>query len=264
MKTKSKSASQRRAENRQRTQNIRSTKAVNTEHVANSESVVSLANQNAHAQLFEQQYSFHDFDPTTVLHGEINIAALDQFSMLCGLIPPSWLYGATQRGENIGSHKCDPGTFLVQIHYVSGHYLVSCQQNNIISVYDTLPCPHRTKQVLPQLKTLYTALNNTDNPLQNIEYKVSQFQGTTVDCGVFAVANVHMLISGKNPQTAVLNQSKLRPHILHCLLTKCVTAFPVLEKDDPLSSSVLMNKYFTSSTKREMTLKSQCLIEMGF
>ena len=69
MKIKGKSASQRRAENRERMQNARSANACNPPKVVTAPITQPVASSGDQAlalsTTFEQQYSFHDFDPTT-------------------------------------------------------------------------------------------------------------------------------------------------------------------------------------------------------
>lgn len=85
-------------------------------------------------QLTTNDHLYHDFNPNSVLQGELPIAALDMFSHLCGLLPPSFVYGAVMRNEVLHTHSVDAATTVVQIHYTSGHYLVSSQQNGVVTI----------------------------------------------------------------------------------------------------------------------------------
>ena len=164
------------------------------------------------------EYVFHGLDPRDVLHGEILIIAMDKFSLLAGLIPPSNLYSVESGGQS--SHpnlSIEPDAFAVQIPYSHRHYLVSNQKNGKIYLYNRLPNPNRTNVLLKQLFILYKLLQTDPNPIEKVTYIVSQFQGTSVDCGVFAGANALLLISGQDPQSTVLNQPALRQHLFYCL-----------------------------------------------
>ena len=91
-----------------------------------------------------------------------------------------------------------PDAFAVQIHYSHGHYLVFYQKNGKIYLYDSLPNPNRTKLLLKHLLILYKLLQTDPNPIE-VTYIVSQFQGASLDCGVFAAANALLLVSGQDP-----------------------------------------------------------------
>lgn len=59
----------------------------------------------------------------------------------------------------------DLDTNAVQIHYINGHYVISCQRGNEIVLYDTIPNRvKRIKDLLPQLKTLYVRVRQMLNP----------------------------------------------------------------------------------------------------
>ena len=103
---------------------------------------------------------------------EIDIAALDKFSNLLGLIPPSYLYRSVIRKEDLKEKKYR----AVQIHC-----LVSHQSNHKIFVYDSLP-NNRIHQLLPQLKAMYVMLENLADPQSYITYVIGQLQGCTLDC----------------------------------------------------------------------------------
>lgn len=57
--------------------------------------------------------------------------------------------------------------------------------------------------------------------------KPAQNQGTTLDCGVFAIANTHYIASGKDPSQLNVNQAMLRSHLHKCLQEETVDDFPV-------------------------------------
>ena len=162
----------------------------------------------------------------TVLDGELDIQALDAFSVLCNLTPPSIPYLAEREKEDLGWRKVEPYHDAIQIHYVTNHYVVVHHKNGIITIYDSLYNPQRITQMLPQLKILYTTLANNPNPFANIRYIVTQSQGSTADCGLFAAANAHLLLTGANPQDVLLQQGALLQHLYQNLIRKSITQFP--------------------------------------
>ena len=181
---------------------------------------------NAPADRLSQQFMLHGFDPSTVLDGELDIQALDAFSVLCNLTPPSVPYLAEREKEDLGWRKVEPHHDAIQIHYVANHYVVVHHRNGIITIYDSLYNPQRINQMLPQLNILYTTLANNPNPFANIQYVVTQSQGSTADCGLFAAANAHLLLTGTNPQDVLLQQGALRQHLYQCLIRRSITPFP--------------------------------------
>ena len=181
---------------------------------------------NAPADGLSQQFMLHGFDPSTVLDGELDIQALDAFSVLCNLTPPSVPYLAERKKEDLGWRKVEPYHDAIQIHYVANHYVVVHHKNGIITIYDSLYNPQRIIKMLPQLKILYTTHANNPNPFANIQYVVTQSQGSTADCALFTAANAHLLLTGTNPEDVLLQQGALRQHLYQCLIRKSVTPFP--------------------------------------
>ena len=196
-----------------------------------------------------QDVLLHGFTPSTVFHGELQIAALDAFSRLLHLLPPSVLFSACMNRDNLGQHRVHPSATAVQIHYIPGHYLVSYQHQGTITLYDSLPHYQRVQQLMPQLKVLYLLLSNGQPP---IRYVVSQLQGFSPDCGLFAAANACHLLSGYNPQSSTFAQHKMRQHIYHCLTTGVVTPFPTCGISSA-SNEDLMDRYFTTSLQNQAT-----------
>ena len=161
-----------------------------------------------------------------------------------GLLPPSFLYGATLAQDNIGHLRADSDARIVQIHILPGHYVVSCQEKGKITIYDSVPSLDRSLQLLPQLKIRYVVLDNHPNPLSLVNYIVTQTHHGSSDCGLFAAAIAYLLITDQNPQHVILDQNALRAHLYNCLRMESVTAFPALTFN---ISDTAMCKYFTNS-----------------
>ena len=203
--------------------------------------------------------SGHLFDPASVLQGDIDIQALDMFSVLMGLQPPSCIYAATlskgKRSQNtVSQHIVSPTDTFVQIHYIDSHYVVSHQQNQMVYVYDSLPSCQRVCQLLPQLTMLYEILKSNSNPDSRIKYIIAQHQGSTNDCGAYAAANAYFVSVGQNPQNMILDTKLLRQHLFQCLFDNCVTPFPCKPQTD--RTTYLMDQYFTNSLKSKTIVKS--------
>ena len=94
---------------------------------------------------------------------EISIEVLDlsyvvlkhQYSDEHGLLLPSRVYAHILENRPLPATDRFPShCTAVQIHYVQGHYVVSYQFMNSITIYDSLPYIGRLEQVMPQLKIL--------------------------------------------------------------------------------------------------------------
>lgn len=97
---------------------------------------------------------------------------------------------------------------------------------------------------MPQLLLLYESLRTEEHPESAVRYVVAQFQGSTVDCGLFAAANAYLLLHGHNPQLMQLDQNQLRTHLCQCLQNRTVTSFPVIQTQQPCPQ---LQRYFTAS-----------------
>ena len=200
--------------------------------------------------------SFTAATPHHVLSGEIHIEALDEFSVLAGLIPPQTLYYAVLSGcASLKELEIDESVFAVQIHYITGHYVVSHQNELGIFVFDSKPYTERVVDLLPQLLLLYKKLRREDNPAACIQYKISQLQGNTNDCGVFAAANAINLLRSIDPCSVMLDTAQLRNHLYNCLVTKTISPFPSLSAQ--VSGTPWMSQYFNSQLSKETLRKQQ-------
>ena len=98
-----------------------------------------------------QDILVHRFNPSTVLLENLPIAVLDAFLHLINIIPLSAVCSASITGNDLAPQKIQPRLTAVQMHYIQGHYVVSHQNQRIITIYDSLPSAQRVQQVVPQL-----------------------------------------------------------------------------------------------------------------
>ena len=157
---------------------------------------------------------------------------------------PSFLYGAALAQDYVEPLHADANSRIVQIHIIPGHYVVSCQDEGQITIYDSVPYVERSVQLLPQLKVRYSLLDDHPDPLSLVKYIIPQIQSGSSDCGLFAAANAYLLLSGTNPQNVILQQSELRSHLHRCLKLKSVTPFPTSATN--ITDSAI-NRYFSKS-----------------
>ena len=183
--------------------------------------------------------TFAYIDPNDVLIGELGIDVLDKVSLLIGLIPPGTIYYGVQTKSVNESLRVEKDKYHVQIHFIANHYIVSCQAKGKITIYDSLPDTSRISSLKPQLESLYYDVKTED-----ICYCVPQFQGATVDCGLFACANAIMLLKFINPTTVKLDQTKLRSHLKNILTSGTVSLFPTCSSIAPLGH------YFTEQLQK--------------
>lgn len=130
----------------------------------------------------------------------------------------------------------------VQIHYINGHYLISCQLPPNIYVFDSLKHYQRINELMPQLQLMYASVSNQTVKQKDIKYIVPQSQGVSVDCGAFSVANVISLLHNTDPSNIIFNQNKLRSHIFQSLYGHQFLMFPHSVKNSiDKTSDVLIN-----------------------
>ena len=79
---------------------------------------------------------------------------------------------------------------------------------------------HQTK------RQVCSILNSNKNELKTVALLVQQ-QSNTIDCGVFALAFIHYILSEKKAPVEVnFDTSKMRTHLLHCLVENELSQFP--------------------------------------
>lgn len=194
---------------------------------------------------------FHGISYTDVLVGEITIAIMDlisirikaQFKEKFGLFPPSYIYAKICAKEILNENEMITSDIkAVQIHYINGHYLISCQLPPNIYVFDSLKHYQRINELMPQLQLVYASVSNQTVKQKDIKYIVLQSQGVSVDCGAFSVANVISLLHNTDPSNIIFHQNQLRSHIFQSLYGHKFLMFPHSVKNSiDKTSDVLIN-----------------------
>ena len=199
-----------------------------------------------------------------IFDGEIPIEILDfssvvlkhQFSVEYGLLPPSRVYAHILENRPLPATDRIPSYYTaVQIHYVQGHYVVSYQFMNSITIYDSLPYIGRLEQVMPQLKILYQSF--VENPETPVSYCTPQHQGNSTLCGAFVVAfTVALLLKQAPLQRTNFISRGMRPHLLNCLKQEHFQFFPSTRNE--VQS---IEDYFLSQTNLQAQYEKEKLKE---
>lgn len=96
--------------------------------------------------------------------------------------------------------------------------------NDTVFLYDSLDHdvqPDAVHQICNMLKSESAALTIESKPAQN--------QGNTLDCGLFAIANMYYIASGREPSSLTLNQKALCTHLIKCIRTGTMEDFPLVQ-----------------------------------
>ena len=201
-----------------------------------------------------------------IFDGEIPIEILDfssvvlkhQFSVEYGLLLPSRVYAHILENRPLPATDRIPSYYTaVQIHYVQGHYVVSYQFMNSITIYDSLPYIGRLEQVMPQLKILYQSF--VENPETPVSYCTPQHQGNSTLCGAFVVAfTVALLLKQAPLQRTNFVSRGMRPHLLNCLKQEHFQFFPSTRNEVQsienyfLSQTILQAQYEKEKLKESV------------
>ena len=74
------------------------------------------------------------------------------------------------------------------------------------------------------------ALLATPKASIKMKYLDTQMQCGSADCGIFAIAFALALANGEQPGAYYFDQPKMRNHLMECLESKRILAFPVKRK----------------------------------
>lgn len=174
-----------------------------------------------------------DFESMLVVNSELSIEVVDHVISLMNdnfSLTPKMFFCSHIYYKSVTSRRIAKLTDFVQIHFIDCpkcHYLISCQINGKISIYDSVDDKRHVEYLLPQLKIIYEDVNE-----HGLQYKVPQKQGNNDLnlCGFFAVANAISLLNGEVPESRPLNESLMRSCLHRCILDKNLTLFsPVFE-----------------------------------
>ena len=181
------------------------------------------------------QHLYTGVNFTDILAGEAPINLVDLISMRLRTQyrkqhALSYVYAKHCAKETLAANEIIPRNVIaVQIHFVNGHYLISCQLPPNIYVIDSLLYKQRVSQLMPQLQLIYEVVYDGRVKQSDIRYYVPQSQGSSVDCGPFSVANAVCILSSVEPASVVFHQRHMRSHIFQCLYSNRFVMFPHLE-----------------------------------
>ena len=197
------------------------------------------------------QHLYTGVNFTDILAGEAPINVMDLISMRLrtqyrkqhGLLALSYMYAKECAKETLADTEIIPRNVIaVQIHFVNGHYLISCRLPPNIYVIDSLSYKQRVSQLMPQLRLIYEVVNDRRVEQSDVRYYVPQSQGSSVDCGPFAVANAVCILNNVEPASVVLHQRHMRSHIFQCLYNNHFVMFPHSNRLQENESEQLSNK----------------------
>ena len=114
-------------------------------------------------------------------------------------------------------------TYLQILHTGADHWIaIEILSEEEVWVYDSMylkPTYHTLKQIASIVKSKHRQIN--------ISVAKVQFQKTTVDCGVYALAFLTDLCHGINPNTRVYaSAQELRKHLIYCFEQGTMSLFP--------------------------------------
>ena len=132
-------------------------------------------------------------------------------------------------GQGLNFAICRNIPFVQILHDGNLHWVIistyGCSLGEVFlmdSLFNGRIADHTKRQIC-------SIVNYEQDVLKIIALPVQQ-QSNGVDCGVFAIAFISYILSQhKSPIDAKFNSSKMRPHLLHCLLEDKVTEFPRTE-----------------------------------
>ena len=118
--------------------------------------------------------------------------------------------------------------FIQVLHNGHDHWVtvstIGCKAGEI-NAFDSLP-PALTSSKMNQI----AALLATPKDAIKVKYIDTQMQSGSSDCGIFAVAFATALANGEAPGAIHFNQPKMRRHLVNCLESRFLSAFPVMRK----------------------------------
>ena len=76
------------------------------------------------------------------------------------------------------------------------------------------------------------ALLATQHATINVKYMDAQMQSGSADCGIFTITFATTLADGEKLGGYYFDHSRMRKHLMHCLQTQCLSAFPVIRKKE--------------------------------
>ena len=161
--------------------------------------------------------------------------------------PPTLFFGT-------GFEYC-PVQTVQPVHNGSYHWLLVSTVSGVVSIHDSLNT-QPTEELIKQISQLFSPDGSTPAYTQLKCHK--QLGGT--DCGIFAIAYAIDILLGNEPQNIRYDQNKMREHLVNCLQSGKMTAFPRYRTiaDDRQNNHLTSEDAATSSwiTPRRYNLRS--------
>ena len=136
---------------------------------------------------------------------------------------------------NVGFKQLPPRAAYIQVLHVSGCHWVtvsnlnpkdgSCSFNSA-SIYDSI----RPMSITLNLKKQICSFTRPTSEAFVFELMNIQTQTNSSDCGVFALAAAVELVEGHNPVVCYWDCTRMRSHLLQCLMEGRMIRFPLIKQ----------------------------------
>ena len=150
-------------------------------------------------------------------------------------------YDGFQSSLLVQTHKADiiRGKSIQILHVNRNHWVCVAvnDSKDVISLYDSL----YTNIPLTLVDCVIVFIHSSAQVLtfRNLQM---QKQTNSSDCGVFAIATATSLCHGEDPTTVVWDTSKMRNHLMKCLLSNKMELFPKRGRAKQVSSNIVRSE----------------------
>ena len=157
--------------------------------------------------------------------------------------------------RNHSAPECIPlNLHAVNIHYIDSHWLASWQDpcDLTVKIYDSLYNNNRLLMLMPILRLMY------DLTVYTPRYITGVTQQKEVSCGAFATAFAVCCAQHRPPEGfKFLPDSKMRQHLLQCIVNEEMTMFPIVGTDNIPSFVVGAESRGNASTKNKSAVETR-------
>ena len=118
------------------------------------------------------------------------------------------------------------------MHDGNNHWLQSFCSNKEVKVCDTLRTSLRSslsRITKKCMKSLYRLFVDETGKLV-VSIVPVQKQNGGYNCGLFAIAFAAAILDGKSPEDEYFDVSKMRHHLIYCLVNETLIPFPKVDK----------------------------------
>lgn len=121
----------------------------------------------------------------------------------------------------------ESGEFIQILNKNNNHWIlvtnVGTQQFSCVRIVDSLGSKH-----LPlEIQNIIASMLHSPSPEINLKFDDVHQQNDSNSCGLFAVAFATSLCFGQSVSTLIYDKSKMRSHLMQCLLAKKMSPFPI-------------------------------------